>query len=434
MRHVRTEPSSVLLLYHRPASLWFRDAATIVEQVGAVVRHSRFAVHPFNTDLGFPTGLRGLDVGAVVMHYSLFGSQPYLLDDRLLEWLDRSRAYKVCFFSDEHAHCRRRRAFIDGHRIDCVFYHVEPRYVDAVYGRCGGRPRVEFNLPGYVTHEVRAAAARLSRPDADRRVDVGYRGRVLPAWMGRGAREYWQIASEVALRADGRLVIDVDVREEARLYGKAWYRFLGDCRSTLGVESGTSYMDLDDEVLAEHLGGGDRDGGAQPGAAPTALDRWEGNVPYRTIATRHFEAAALRTCQILFEGSYSGVLRPMVHYLPLRKDFGNLEDILRWQADARIRREIADNAHRDLVASGSFDAARLVEHVDRTLLDAGARPRPDAGNALPAVLTRHTLRHRPAVELRRRPAMAGARVYRRAPEPVLRRLRAAKARIAGTPV
>src|SRR5689334_9778022 len=98
----RTERGAVLVLYHRPALPGFRDASTIVEQVAALVRHSRFAACALNTDLGFPAVLRHLDVGAVVMHYSLFGAPPYKLDDALLEWLDRSTAYKVCFFSDEH--------------------------------------------------------------------------------------------------------------------------------------------------------------------------------------------------------------------------------------------------------------------------------------------------------------------------------------------
>ena len=431
-RHTATGAAPVLLLYHRPGSLLFRDAATIVEQVAAFVRHSRFAVHALNTDLGFPARLAEIDVRAVVMHYSLFGSPPYKLDDRLLEWLDGSRAYKLCFFSDEHAYCRARRAFVDDHRIDCVYSHVEPEYADEVYGRCARRPRVEHNIPGYVTDEVRAAAARLSRPDPERRIDVGYRGRVLPAWMGRGVLEKTDIALEFERRAAGTgIAMDIDVREEGRLYGRAWYRFLGDCRSTLGVESGTSYMDLEDEVLTEYLAL--TAGGDDPPAAALqrgALSRWEGNVPYRTIATRHFEAAAFGACQILFEGRYSGLMQPMVHYLPLRKDFANLAEVLAWQGDRAVRREIAANAHRDLVASRAFDAARLVGHVDGTLTDAGVGVRGNGDARLATVLARHARRRRPVAAVRGLPAVAGARVYRRTPEPVLRPLRAAKRRLA----
>ena len=420
---MHVEPA-VLLLYHRPAARWFRDAATIVEQVAAFVRHSSFVVHAVNTDLGFPPRLARIDVGAVVMHYSLFGSRPYALGNSFLDWLDRSRAYKVCFFSDEHADCRARRAFIDDHCVDCVFSHVEPRYFDEVYGRCRHAARVEFNIPGYVTDEVRTAADRLNYPDRSRPIDIGYRGRSLPVWMGRGGREKHDIAVEFARRARGRgLVLDIDVREDRRLYGDRWYRFLANCRCTLGVESGTSYMDLEDEVAAEYAALDGRDDEETLAALERgALARWEGNVPYRTVATRHFEAAALNSCQILFEGAYSGVLRPMVHYLPLRKDFANLETVLGLQADDEVRRTLTANAFRDLIASGSYDARRLVARVDRTLADAGLRPSTDRPPRLADALADGARRRRALAELRHSVARAGAPVLRRTPEPVLRAL------------
>jgi hypothetical protein len=421
---VRVEPA-VLLLYHRPAARWFHDAATIVEQIAAFVRHSSFAVHAVNTDPGFPPRLAGIDVGAVILHYSLFGSRPYRLGQPFVDWLDRSRAYKVCFFSDEHADCRARRAFIDDHRVDCVFSHVEPRYFDEVYGRCRHVPHIEHNIPGYVTDEVRMAAGRLNVDDRTRPVDIGYRGRSLPVWMGRGGREKHDIALEFARRARGRgLVLDIDVREERRLYGERWYGFLASCRCTLGVESGTSYMDLEDEVATEYAALDGRDDEETLAALERgALGRWEGNVPYRTVATRHFEAAAFNSCQILFEGDYSGVLRPMVHYLPLRKDFANFERVLDLQADEEVCRTLTANAFRDLIASGSYDARRLVAHVDRTLADAGLKPSISRPSRLAGALAHGARRRQSLAEMRHSVARAGAPVLRRTPEPVLRALR-----------
>src|SRR4051812_30030055 len=71
--------ATVLLLYHRPTAREFRGAATVMEHVAAFPRHSRFAVCPVNTDFGFPPELAAIDVGAVVMHSSLFGAPPYEL-------------------------------------------------------------------------------------------------------------------------------------------------------------------------------------------------------------------------------------------------------------------------------------------------------------------------------------------------------------------
>ena len=84
-----------------------------------------------------------------------------------------------------------------------------------------------------------AAADRFARPDAERDIDVGYRGRPLQPYMGSGSIEkvligerFEELASATALR------VDIDTGEEGRVYGDDWYRFLGRCRAALGVESG----------------------------------------------------------------------------------------------------------------------------------------------------------------------------------------------------
>ena len=56
---------------------------------------------------------------------------------------------------------------------------------------------------------------------------------------------------------------------------------------------------------------------------------WEdGRLQLFAISPRHLEACATRTCQVLVEGEYSGVLRPGEHYIPVRKDLSNLDDVL----------------------------------------------------------------------------------------------------------
>ena len=148
----------------------------------------------------------------------------------------------------------------------------------------------------------------------------------------------------------------------------------------LGVESGVSCFDLEDEVFGEWL---ERTSNGQAvGLADLrTLPRWEDVVYYRTISPRHFEAAALRVCQVLFEGRYSGAMEPMRHYIPLAKDFSNLDRVLELIRDADVRRELTENAYADLIASGEWSYGRLIAGVDGTLEQAGLRYRPDAAAA-----------------------------------------------------
>jgi hypothetical protein len=191
--------------------------------------------------------------------------------------------------------------------------------------------------------------------------------------MGAGSQEKRVIGERFKELAEATsLRVDIETSEALRVYGDAWYRLLGRSRATLGVESGVSFMDLEDECHAEYLRY------RQEGREPTleelqagALGRWDGNIPYRTLGPRHFEAAAFRICQVLFEGEYSGAMQPMVHYVPLAKDFSNFDEVVATLEDAERRRRITDRAYEDLIASGRYGYAGLIELVDRELTDAG---------------------------------------------------------------
>lgn len=364
----------VLLLYHRP--LLIGEASTLTEHIEAFRKHSRFPVWCVNTEEQFPVGLDDLRFKAIVLHYSLFGGAGYHLGPRFLDYLDRSiDAYKIAFFQDEHQHCRGRFAFIDRHRLDCIYTLVEPAQLDATYRAHTKVDKLVTTIPGYASDSLREAARRFARADAARTIDIGYRARPLAFFMGRGAQEKVGIAQGFVERARGRgLRLDIASGEEDRLYGADWHRFLGNCRGALGVEAGVSVFDLEDQAHD----GCDRFLAANPGADFETVHRevlapYEDRVFYRTISPRHFEAAAFRVCQILFEGRYSGILEPMVHYLPLRKDFSNFDEILRLFGDPAVRRELTDNAHRDLIASGDHDDRRFVETFDRDLVASGLR-------------------------------------------------------------
>jgi hypothetical protein len=373
----RTIADGALVVYHRPAAPWMKDASTVREHLHSFSRHSRHRVWEVNADIGFPPGLADLEFRAILLHYSVFGMGRYHLNEQWLEYLDSTSAYKVAFFQDECTRCRRRFKFLNDHAIDCVYTLLEPSEFGKVYGRYTNVPKVVSTIPGYVSDELVDAGRRFTVPLERRTVDVGYRGRPLPAYLGHGAMEKHEIGVRFGeLARDSGLRLDLAMGESDRLYGDAWYRFLADCRCVLAVEAGVSAFDLEDEVLDEYRRR-QREGLSVELEDLQSLPRWEDVVYYRAASPRHFEVAALRVTQVLFEGRYSGVMEPMVHYIPLRKDFSNLDEVIALIRDDDAVREIAENAYRDLIASGEWSYARFVEGVDETLDAAiAARPTP----------------------------------------------------------
>jgi hypothetical protein len=338
----------VLLLHHHPVRSQSRD---VIESVRAFRRHSRFPVFTVNTRLGFPPGLAGVRFRAVVLHYTLFYAafEPF-----------------SALFQDEQAYTRDRFALCERYAIDSVYTLLAPAQFDDVYGRYTRVPRIVSHHPGYVSEHLVATAARMTKPDAERRIDVGYRGRLLPAHWGATAREKYDIAVGFRRHATGLgLALDIETAESKRIYGSRWYAFMADCRAVLGTESGASRFDLAGAVpVAAH------ELPAVADAVPETGGEGE-EIPYRTISPRHLEAASLRVCQILFEGRYAGVMEPMVHYIPLRKDFSNFAEVIARFRDRDLRAEIAERAYRDLIASGDLSYAKFVAEVDAELAAAG---------------------------------------------------------------
>jgi hypothetical protein len=395
-----TSVNGVLLLYHHALAA---NASTIMENVEAFTRLSCFKVWPVNVELGFPKSLSTLRFESIVLHYSVFGYWPYPLDNEFLGYLEQCHdSHKTAFFQDEYHFCKQRFDFLNRYQIDCVFTLIEPEYFKDVYQKYTSVPKLVYHIPGYVSDELIETARKKIVPDEERKIDVGYRARPLPFYMGRGAQEKTAIAQRFRERARNLgLRLDIETDEESRIYGAAWYDFIANCRGFLGVEAGVSIFDVEDVVRPE----ADRLLAENPSLSfdelsEQCLKPWEDRIYYRTISPRHFEAAAFRVCQILFEGRYSGLMQPMVHYIPLKKDFSNFDDCIRMFQDRRLRDELTGNAYRDLIASERYSYRNFIAGFDEVLLEAGLRK--DVNEEQAVRVTQDLNRDRSALEFRLR--------------------------------
>jgi len=350
-------------------------ASNMFEHIKAFRENSRFPVWEVNTHFGFPEVLRELEFKVIVLHYSIFGWTSVFLSEEFLEYLGESGdSYKIAFFQDEYRYWPERSEVLNRFKVDCVYTCIEPEYYDATYRKYTRVPRLVTYLPGYVSEEMVRWAGEVIKPDRQRRIDVGYRGRRSYHYMGKAAREKHEIGTRFLELASGSgLSMDITSEESKRIYGRQWLGFLGDCRAVLGVEAGVSIFDIDNVVIPQY----------QKMVAENPeitfeevygrlLFQYDGKgIYYRTMSPRVFEAAAVRSCQILFEGRYSGILEPMVHYIPLKKDFSNFEEVLRMYRDESIRRELTENAHRDLISSGRYSYREFMREFDEGLEAAG---------------------------------------------------------------
>jgi len=349
---------------------------TIHDHIQAFLRDSRHRIELFN-----PRGLQrsrflSLDeFDAVVVHYTLVVIWDDYLAPGFREQIAGYDGLKVQFLQDEYRWVDEIAAMINHLGIDLLYSVVPPSQVESVYGDRLPNTEILPTLTGYVPDTlVGLAAPRL----ADRPIDVGYRGRSLPYWLGRLGHEKVEIGRGFLARAAGvGLRCDIAWTESARIYGGRWNRFVESCRAMLASESGSSIIDHDgaaERAVCSYLA-------AHPTASyeevEEAVLRPYANGPWlNTSSPRIFETAAHRTAMVMFPGEYSGVVRPWQHYLPLAKDFSNFEEIVERLRDVDGLEAMAARAYDDLIASGTYSERMFVREFDEVVAErVGARHR-----------------------------------------------------------
>ena len=351
--------AQALIIYYHPFE---KNAPTIYENIYSFEKHSRYTFININAFHGFPKKLNQIRFDIILLHYSAFSS----LSVKFLSYLKNQKKSKiVSFFQDEHMNCKKRFKMIDSLNIQIIFSMLENKYHN-IYENNTSAKTVYHNLTGYVDDSLIDSANTLRKSFDKRTVDIGYRARPLPYYNGRGAQEKTQIGEKfIDMMKGSDLTLDVKMGEEDRIYGEDWHRFIANCKGMLGVEAGTSIFDIDgtaEQKCNDYLL--KRPNASFEEVHKAVLAPYEDKVFYRTISPRVFECAAFKTCMILYEGKYNGILEPNVHYIPLKKDFSNIEAVLNTFHDEEKRVKIVENAYRDLIESQKYSYKSFIKDFD----------------------------------------------------------------------
>jgi hypothetical protein len=302
----------------------------------------------------------------VVIHYSVvLSSEQYFAHD-LRDKLRRFRGLKIGFIQDDYRWVDLATAAARDAGIKVLFTIAPEPAAGQLYDeRLPGVRRV-LTLTGYVPDNLRD---RPLRPLRERQIDVGYRARDLPFWLGRLSREKAWIGQRfLELAAPYGLRCDIAWREPDRIYGIRWIDFVSSARATLGTGSGASIADFDgsaERAVRAYLR-------AHP-AAPyeevheAVLLPYEGNVVVNVISPRVFEAAALKTGLVMFPGDYSGVVSAGEHYIALEKDFSNMDEVVARLRDDSFMEAMTARTYNDVIESGRWSYAAFIAEFDRVV-------------------------------------------------------------------
>jgi hypothetical protein len=327
--------------------------------------HARFRCTPLDLgDRSWPARVsrtwlaRTFRGDVVLLLHSVF-SNACFVPDWLADALRRLPQPKVYFIGNEYKLMPEKMAFAERAGVTLLVSQTQATDIHAAYRRRLGCAAVGIPNTGLDESIFRPAG----NPD-DRPIDLGYRADDAPSYLGHRERrdmaEYFQSHA----RRHG-LLVDISLSRADRFTEPEWAAFLNRCRGQLGTEAGGDYFDLDDgprRAVNTFVA-------AQPNATYEEIHerffRDRPPTPLRILSGRQVEAAGTKTAQILFDGQYDGFFVPDRHYIPLRKDFSNVEEAVSKFRDRGVRSRIAEEAYA--LARSEFTYARLIDRVHQAV-------------------------------------------------------------------
>jgi hypothetical protein len=343
----------------------------------------------FNAVHGIPRCLSYFRPDIIVLHTTLLCTRSSPLFYALkweAKWIEQCDALKIAIPQDEYDHSEILDEWLYEWGVQNILTVFDESVRALIYPLMHARAHFVQCLTGYIDPAAAHRYQAKLRPTDERPFDLVYRATRLPSWFGRHGKLKHQIA-ELALARAAKLglVTDISTRPEDAILGERWLDFLASGRAVLGCESGSSALDRRGEIrsaIRQLLE-------LHPTSDFEHLDRclpsgWDSHR-FFALSPRHLEAAVTRTCQLLVEGSYSGILRPNEHYIPIKKDFSNLDEALEMVQDGPLVRRIARQAYEQVVLSSRFSYHALA-HEFSILFRQGLRKR--NGYTLPWPLAR----------------------------------------------
>jgi hypothetical protein len=271
------------------------------------------------------------------------------------EALKRFRGLKVLSVQDDYDRTSTLHRAIRELGFHVLLTCIQPEFWPQVYPQ-NELPglQIVLGMTGYMPEGI---AERIHPvPLEQRRIVIGYRGRDIGGRYGRLGFEKYEIGRRIKEICESRGIShSIAMNEQSRIYGDAWYDFIGSCRVMLGSESASNVFDFDGSIERKYEELSKERGGPVPYEEfRPYIEHIEKNFNVGQISPRIFEYAVMRTPMVLFKGRYSDVIRPDEHYIALEKDFSNVDEILERIEDMPALESMATRAYDHLVASGRY--------------------------------------------------------------------------------
>lgn len=289
----------------------------------------------------------------------------------LTNFLLNYNGIKIAFIQDEYYDTNLTKMFLEIINVNTVFTCIPKEHISKIYSNLNNTGFIH-NITGYVSEcDLKII------PIKERKCDVFYRGRELHYKYGDLGQDKMNIGKFMAkCCSEYNLIFNIDCNGANSIYGDEWFKVLGNSKVTLATESGSTIFDLDNSLLTEInvlLG----ELPLQNGYTKPPIYTYEdvcNKINFKKVEVKNmgqvspkmFEAITLGTVLIMYEGFYyPGFLLPDVHYIVLKKDHSNIQEVINKIKDDDFLQKMADKAYDDIIRSDKYSYKKFIEMFDK---------------------------------------------------------------------
>lgn len=323
-----------------------------------------------------PDAVLDFPFDAVIFHYTFLAqrfSGAYFTRryEAMLPKLKRLRGIKVMIPQDEYVYTEFLWQVAKDLSVDYIFTTYQQEAYSSVFPKekVGNNARIYTVFPGYIEELVERRLQRKLKEHSERPIDVGYRAQTDRFIFG----QHGHLKSELAQVFQQKILGDSEINADIQLItiegvhaikGEKWFDFLLDSRTMLGCLGGSSLFDptgcFRERTLAYTEKHSDATYEEVERACYPDAD-WK--VSNCSLGPKNFEYAMTKTCQVLMEGWYHGVFLPGEHYIEIKQDYSNVEDVIEKIKDREYCACIAQQCYEDIVLSGRYSYRQFVQDV-----------------------------------------------------------------------
>lgn len=288
----------------------------------------------------------------VILHSATGDSMSLLL--KMVDQFNRRRGKLAVFVGNEYNLMAEKIRFIRS---------VEPNYICSQLPVVAAKWLYSDCIHSQVVLMPHALNPRLYTPGlhASRMTDIGFIGDFYHTLIGDRERTNLVRFFQKQGKYLG-FVCDIQTR---RLPRNEWAQFLRRCKGVLGAESGSYYLDKTGKILedAKRYVKRHPDAPFEKVHSLFFKDKVD-SVSGKAISSRQFEPIGTKTCQILIEGHYNGILMPDEHYINVKKDLSNIDDVICRFKDEDYRNRMVERTYEYVMDGHTY------RHRVETLLGA----------------------------------------------------------------